>query len=111
MNAKYAPQGLAILAPTRLYGTGPEDKPVPPAEESAHIEKFWAEFYQGLADVPRPIDTETMVRYGVSATPTWVLVDAKGVVRLYAPTRLTEADLSRRIESLLVSGSAVARTP
>ncbi len=43
----------------------------------------------------RPVDTETMVRYGVSATPTYALVDGKGIVRLYAPTRLTEADLSR----------------
>jgi thiol-disulfide isomerase/thioredoxin len=101
LHAKYTPLGLAVLAPTRLYGSGPDDKPMTSAEESAHMEKFWAQFYPGLADVARPIDTETMVRYGVSATPTWVLVDAKGIVKLYAPTRLSEADLSRRIEALL----------
>jgi hypothetical protein len=48
-----------------------------------------------------PIDTETMVRYGASATPTFALVDRKGVVRFYTPTRLTEAALSRRIEEVL----------
>lgn len=42
-----------------------------------------------------------MVRYGASATPTFVLIDRKGIVRLYAPTRLTEAELSRRIEELI----------
>ncbi len=47
------------------------------------------------------IDTETMVRYGVSATPTFVLVDRKGIVRLYTPTRLSEAELSRRIDEVL----------
>lgn len=71
---------------------------------SAFIERSWAETYPGLEAVPRPIDTETMIRYGVSATPTWVLVDAKGVVRLYAPTRLTEAELSRQIEFLFAQG-------
>ena len=53
---------------------------------------------------------ESMVRYGVSATPTYALVDKNGLVRLYAPTRLTEADLSRRIESLLTE-SDPAKTP
>ena len=32
---------------------------------------------------------------------TFALVDRKGVVRLYTPTRLSEAELSRRIEELL----------
>jgi thiol-disulfide isomerase/thioredoxin len=100
LAAKYASR-IAFLAPTRLYGRAGDVKDPTPEAESAFIEKFWAESYPGLAAVPRPVDTETMIRYGVSATPTWVLVDAKGIVRLYAPTRLTEAELSRQIESLL----------
>ena len=100
LAAKYGAR-VAFVAPTRLYGSGPNEKPVPPEEETAQIEKYWGEFYPGLSAVPRPVDTETMVRYGVSATPTWALVDPKGIVRLYAPTRLTEAELSRRIESAL----------
>jgi hypothetical protein len=79
--------------------------------ESAWIEKYWGETYPGLAAVPRPIDTDTMIRYGVSATPTWAIVDPKGVVRLYAPTRLTEAELSSRIESALGAGDPEKSTP
>jgi thiol-disulfide isomerase/thioredoxin len=109
LAAKYT-STVAFLAPTRLYGRAGDAKDPTPEAESAFIEKFWAETYPGLAAVPRPVDTETMIRYGVSATPTWVLVDAEGVVRLYAPTRLTEADLSRRIESLL-AGSDPAKIP
>lgn len=101
LYAQYAPKGLGVVAPTRLYGSRADDKDSTPDRESAQIEKVWAEIYPGLAAVSRPVDTETMVRYGVSATPTYALVDGKGIVRLYAPTRLTEADLSRRIESLL----------
>ena len=101
VRRKYQAQGLAVIAPTRYYGTGAQNKPASPAEEKAHIEQTWAEVYAGLEGVSIPIDTDLMVRYGVSATPTFVLIDRKGVVRLYAPTRLTEADLSRRIEAVL----------
>lgn len=101
VTQKYRPQGLVVLAPTRTYGTGAGDKPATPAEEKAHIEKVWKESYAGLEGVAIPLDTETMVRYGVAATPTFVLLDRKGIVRLYTPTRLSEAELSRRIESVL----------
>jgi hypothetical protein len=63
--------------------------------------KVWSESYAGLEGVSIPIDTETMVRYGVSATPTYALIDRKGVVRFYTPTRLSEAELSQRIEAVL----------
>jgi thiol-disulfide isomerase/thioredoxin len=109
LYAQYAPKGLGFVAPTRFYGNGTDHKDAAPEQESAQIEKVWAEIYPGLAAVPRPVDTETMVRYGVSATPTYALVDGRSIVRLYAPTRLTEADLSRRIESLL-SESDSAKT-
>jgi hypothetical protein len=42
-----------------------------------------------------------MVRWGASATPTFALLDRRGIVRLYTPTRLSEAELSRRIDELL----------
>lgn len=98
---KYGPRGLAVVAPTRLFGTGAENKPASPAEEKAQIEKVWKESYAMLDGVSAPLDAETMVRYGVSSNPTLVLVDRKGLVRLYTPTRLSEAELSRRIEELL----------
>ncbi len=42
-----------------------------------------------------------MLRYGVSATPTFVFIDRKGVVRSYLPYRLTAERLSREIDALL----------
>ena len=94
-------QGLVVIAPTRYYGTGAENKPAAPAEEKAHIAKVWAEAYAGFEGVPILIDIDAMVRYGVSATPTYALIDRKGMVRFYSPTRLSEAELSRRIETVL----------
>ena len=101
VTRKYRPQGLVVIAPTRYYGTGAENKPVTLAEEKSHIAKTWAEVYAGLEGVSIPIDTDTMVFYGVSSTPTYALIDRKGVVRFYSPTRLSEAELSRRIEAVL----------
>jgi thiol-disulfide isomerase/thioredoxin len=98
---KYRAQGLVVIAPTRYYGTGAENKPAAPAEEKAHMAKVWAEVYAGLEWVPILIDAGAMARYGVSATPTYALIDRKGLVRFYSPTRLSEAELSRRIEAVL----------
>jgi thiol-disulfide isomerase/thioredoxin len=99
--AKYHDKGLAMIAPTRLFGTGADDKAATPAEEKAEIERVWKEHYGMLEGVPAPIDTETMVRWGVSSNPTIALVDKKGLVRFYSPTRMSEDELSRRVEELL----------
>ena len=42
-------------------------------------------------------------RYGVSTTPTLVLVDRRGIVRLYHPGNMTEEELSAVIEPALAS--------
>lgn len=98
---KYQPRGLSMIAATRLYSTPADDKPMTPEEETAKVQRVWSESYPGLAAVPVVINTDSMLRYGASATPTFALVDRKGIVRMYTPTRLSEAELSRRIEELL----------
>lgn len=97
---KYRQNGLAMITATRLYG-GSTEKPMTPAEEKTQVEKVWKDVYAGLDGVPIVVSTDTMVRYGASATPTFALVDRKGLVRLYSPTRLSEAELSRKIEQVL----------
>src|ERR1035441_2577959 len=42
-----------------------------------------------------------MLRYGVSSTPTLVLIDRQGIVRMYRPTRVTLAVLSAMFGRLL----------
>lgn len=101
LAAKYGPRGVAFVAPTRLYGTGKENQPASPETERAHIGSILAEAYRGFESIPVPIDENAMVRYGASATPTFALVDRKGIVRLYTPTRLSEAELEAWILKLL----------
>ncbi len=91
---KYAPKGVAFLAPTRFYST---DR----GEERQKIEKSWKEVYALPDSVSAPISDEAMLRYGVSATPTFVFVNKKGIVVRYSPTRMTEDRLSSAIGDLL----------
>ena len=100
---RYRAKGLVLVAPTRYYGTV-DDKPATPEEEKARVAKVWSESYAGLDGVTVPIDDRAHIGFGASATPTFVLIDRRGMVRLYTPTRLSEEELSRRIDAVLAEG-------
>lgn len=91
---KYQPRGVEFVAPTRFYDS---DR----VSERLKIEQVWRDSYPGLQSVSVPISEQAMLRYGVAATPTFVLLDRKGIVRLYSPTRMTEERLSGAIDGLL----------
>ena len=91
----YDAKGVAFVAPTRFYAAGDH------AEEKGKIEKAWKEIYKLPGSVPVPICDEAMLRYGVSATPTFVFVDRKGIVKRYLPTRMSEERLAATIDDLM----------
>jgi thiol-disulfide isomerase/thioredoxin len=91
---KYAPKGVSFVAATRFYDENH-------AEEKAKIEKAWKDTYALPGSVAAPIGDEAMLRYGVSATPTFVFIDRSGVVRQYLPYRMSDERLSAAIEDLL----------
>jgi thiol-disulfide isomerase/thioredoxin len=101
LKQKYEPRGLRVLAPTRRYGDVPKIDHPTAEQEDQEIERVWKTSYAALDGAPHPIGETTMLRYGVSSTPTLVLIDRQGIVRMYRPTRMTEAELSQRIEALL----------
>jgi hypothetical protein len=47
-----------------------------------------------------PVSEETFANYGSSTTPTMVLVDREGVVRLYHPGEMTYAELAPKVADL-----------
>lgn len=102
LRERFADRGLTIVAPTRLWGKKADGSVLPPDEEKAEIAAALQTSFPGLTDMAVPIGEEMMVRYGASATPTFVLIDRAGIVRLYAPTRLTVDALAAAIEPLLV---------
>ena len=59
------------------------------------------QFYSGLIDRPAPVSEANFIRYGASTTPTLVLVDRAGIVRLYHPGAMTYAELRQAIQRVM----------
>jgi thiol-disulfide isomerase/thioredoxin len=109
LKHKYEPLGLRIMAPTRRYGEVSKIEHPTAAQEDQEIERVWKATYAELDGVAHPVNEAMMLAYGVSSTPTLVLIDRDGIVRMYRPTRMTEAELSHRIEALLAGSSPPSR--
>jgi thiol-disulfide isomerase/thioredoxin len=98
---RYREQGLVLVGPTQRYGYTRRGQDATPAEEKPYIDQIRQTHYAMLADMPVPIHEETFRNYGASTTPTLVLVDRGGIVRLYHPGQMAEADLDARVRALL----------
>ena len=101
LQKKFAPRGLVLIGPTKLYGYAAGGEDAAPAAEKQYIEKVRHEFYSALPGMPVPLSAANFLTYGSSTTPTIVLIDARGIVRFYHPGALTEAELSAHIEVVL----------
>ena len=101
LMAKYGPKGLAVLGPTRLYGSVTGGDPAPPEVERRYIDKVRAQFYSALHAMPVPVSSANFLAYGCSTTPTLVLIDRAGIVRYYHPGAAPLPELAGRIERLL----------
>ncbi len=84
--ARLQSQGLAIIAPTQHYGYIGSGEDAPPDTETKYIEAVRQHFYSPLS---APLSEENFRKYGVSTTPTLVVLDGKGIVRLYHPGAMT----------------------
>jgi thiol-disulfide isomerase/thioredoxin len=98
---EHAAKGLTIVAPTQLYGTAAGGADAGPAVEKRHIGSVLAESYSDLKGIAVPLSSETFKQYGVSTTPTLVLIDRAGIVRMYRPGRMTYEELAPRVAKIL----------
>jgi thiol-disulfide isomerase/thioredoxin len=96
----FAPQGLVVIGPTRLYGYVAGGADAPPAQEKSYIEEVRRRYYSVLPGMTVPLSASNFIAYGASTTPTLVLIDRAGVVRYYHPGAVSEAELGARIRAL-----------
>lgn len=101
LERTFAPQGLVVIAPTRLYGYVAGGEDAAPAVERKYIEQVRQQYYAGLPGMSAPLSAVNFNTYGASTTPTIVLIDRGGVVRFYHPGALSEAELSARVRMIL----------
>jgi len=97
IKSRHAKDGLEVVALTRFYEKTPEKR----ATEKARADSVWKADYSAIGSIPLVMSTASMERYGGSSTPTFVFVDRKGVVTDYTPTRLTDAELERRLAAIV----------
>ncbi len=101
LQQKYGPRGFEVIAPTQHYGYVAGGQDAPAEVETRYIQAVFSQYYGGLGAVETPLSEENFGRYGVSTTPTLVLVDGAGIVRVYNPGNLSYEVLAAKIESLL----------
>jgi thiol-disulfide isomerase/thioredoxin len=101
LRSEFAPKGLAVVGPTRLYGYTAQVEHAAPGDELAYIDAVRHRFYGGLLDMPVPISTHNFDVYGASTTPTLVLLDRTGKVAMYHPGALPYDQLKAEIEKVV----------
>lgn len=102
LQSAYGPRGLVVVAPTQHYGYVAGGEDASPAVETKYIREVFAKYYSGLGNIEVPVSEENFRRFGVSTTPTMVLIDGQGIVRLYNPGALTYEALAAKIEPLII---------
>ncbi len=101
LATEFASKGLVVIAPTRRYGYTADDEHAPPSKETEFIRKVYAHYYSAIPNAGVPLNTGNFERFGVSTTPTIVLLDRQGLVKLYHPGAMDEPTLKAAIEPLL----------
>jgi thiol-disulfide isomerase/thioredoxin len=97
---EYAGHGLVMVAPTQRYGYAAAGEEAGPADELRYIDQIRHRYYADLLDLPAPVSEENFKNYGASTTPTLVLIDRQGIVRLYHPGAMTLEELRAALNRL-----------
>jgi len=87
---------LAIIGPTQHYGYVEGGSDATPAQETAYIEQVRKQLFSTFTV---PVNEENFKSYGASTTPTFVLTDKRGIVRLYHPGAMTYEELAKAISA------------
>jgi thiol-disulfide isomerase/thioredoxin len=101
LKNEFGAKGLTIVAPTQKYGYVAGGESAPAATELLYIEEVRQKFYAPIITTPAPVNEENFRKYGASTTPTIVLIDRSGIVRLYHPGTMTYEELRAAIERLV----------
>jgi thiol-disulfide isomerase/thioredoxin len=101
LSAEYAAKGLLVVGPTQHYGYVAGGVEASPQSETAYIDAVRRAYYSTLSGMSAPLSEENFQNYGVSSTPTLVMVDRKGIVRVYHPGAMSYPELIAGVMRIL----------
>lgn len=105
LQTKYGSRGLTIVSPTQRYGYVAGGAKAPADEEMRYITMVRDRDYAWMARQAMPVSEASHRQYGVSTTPTIVLVDRAGLIRLYNPGQMKEEALEPLVRRLVEDGA------
>jgi thiol-disulfide isomerase/thioredoxin len=102
LREEFGSSGLVLIGPTCRYGYFDEGRREPALrrQETQHIQEVLDQYYSSLPGLPIPISERNFDVYGVSTTPTLVLIDRAGIVSLYHPGKTSYKDLAPKVRKL-----------
>jgi thiol-disulfide isomerase/thioredoxin len=101
LHDAYAEKGLLIIGPTQFYGYIARGEDATPEQELEYLTHAYQQRYPLPSWMSVPISDKNFLHFGVSTTPTLVLVDRAGIVRMYHPGGMSREELEARIQPLL----------
>jgi len=106
---KYKGTGLTLVAPTKFYGYVAKRQPAGPDEELTYLTGVRDSDYRWMKNIPVPISEQIFAQYGVSTTPTLVLIDRAGNVSRYNPGQLTAEQLEPLIQKIIAPAATASQ--
>ena len=103
LQETYGDRGLSIVGPTQLYGYVAGGLDATPEQELAFLRGAYQERYPIPSWMSVPVSQQNFLDFGVSTTPTLVIIDRAGIVRLYNPGDMPYEELSAHVERLLAA--------
>jgi thiol-disulfide isomerase/thioredoxin len=98
---EFEPKGLVVVMPTQYYGYTATEENVLPTVEKQVIQQVFQQYYAIIPKAIVVLDSSNFDRFGASTTPTIVLSDSRGIVRLYHPGLMDEASIREAIEKVM----------
>jgi thiol-disulfide isomerase/thioredoxin len=98
---EYQSKGLVLIGPTQHYGYVAAGQDATREQETTYINSVRKRYYSSLRDMSIPLGEENFTRFGASTTPTLVLLDREGVVRLYHPGAMPLSQLTTKLAEIL----------
>ena len=99
--AEFKSKGLILIGPTQHYGYAAGGEDASSEQETRYIDDVRKRYYSPLEGMSAPLSEQNFKNYGASTTPTLVLIDRQGIVRLYHPGAMACLQIATKLTEIV----------